>query len=158
MARARLFLDSNVNGAPGAIRTRGLWLRRPTLYPTELRAHYPDNVQHIYICGSGVFPLKPLGRRIIRLSNTAGLLADPSIGAPGRSRTCGLRIRSPTLYPAELRARVRLKTVETVQCDRLKNKKWGERRGLNPRPSGPQPDALPAELRPPYFINEEGIL
>ncbi len=25
-------------------------------------------------------------------------------GAPGRIRTCGLRIRSPTLYPAELRA------------------------------------------------------
>ena len=26
-------------GAPGAIRTHGLWLRRPTLYPAELRAH-----------------------------------------------------------------------------------------------------------------------
>ncbi len=25
-------------------------------------------------------------------------------GTPGRIRTCGLRIRSPTLYPAELRA------------------------------------------------------
>ena len=25
-------------GAPGAIRTRDLWLRRPTLYPAELRA------------------------------------------------------------------------------------------------------------------------
>src|SRR5436190_11975510 len=25
----------------------------------------------------------------------------------------------------------------------------GERRGLNPRPPGPQPGALPAELRPP---------
>ena len=31
---------------------------------------------------------------------------------------------------------------------------WGERRGSNPRPQGPQPCALPAELRPPcyYFI------
>lgn len=28
-------------------------------------------------------------------------------------------------------------------------KKWGERRGLNPRPSVPQTDALPAELRSP---------
>ena len=28
-------------------------------------------------------------------------------GAPDRSRTCGLRLRRPTLYPAELRARVR---------------------------------------------------
>ena len=27
-------------------------------------------------------------------------------GAPGRARTCGLRIRSPTLYPAELRAQM----------------------------------------------------
>ena len=26
-------------GAPDKIRTCGLWLRRPTLYPTELRAH-----------------------------------------------------------------------------------------------------------------------
>jgi Phage integrase family len=26
-------------GAPGRIRTCGLWLRRPTLYPAELRAH-----------------------------------------------------------------------------------------------------------------------
>ena len=25
-------------GAPGAIRTRDLWLRKPTLYPAELRA------------------------------------------------------------------------------------------------------------------------
>src|SRR4030088_967310 len=28
-------------------------------------------------------------------------------------------------------------------------KNWGERRGLNPRPSVPQTDALPAELRSP---------
>jgi hypothetical protein len=27
------------------------------------------------------------------------------ISAPGKIRTCGLRIRSPLLYPAELRAR-----------------------------------------------------
>src|SRR6188508_273154 len=38
------------NGAPGRIRTCGLWLRRPTLYPAELRARerkriafHPDN-------------------------------------------------------------------------------------------------------------------
>src|SRR5512144_2294738 len=33
------FFPLRCYGAPGAIRTRGLWLRRPTLYPTELRAH-----------------------------------------------------------------------------------------------------------------------
>jgi hypothetical protein len=27
-------------------------------------------------------------------------------GAPGRARTCDIRIRSPTLYPAELRAHI----------------------------------------------------
>ena len=30
---------SHCHGAPGAIRTRDLRFRRPTLYPTELRAH-----------------------------------------------------------------------------------------------------------------------
>ena len=29
---------------------------------------------------------------------------------------------------------------------------WGERWGSNPRPSEPQPDALPTELRSPYLI------
>src|SRR5436190_8057405 len=29
--------------APGRIRTCGLWLRRPTLYPAELRAHVPPD-------------------------------------------------------------------------------------------------------------------
>ena len=33
---------------------------------------------------------------------------------------------------------------------------WGERRGLNPRPSGPQPDALPTELRPPCLLHTDG--
>ena len=28
-----------LNGVPGAIRTHDLWLRKPTLYPAELRAH-----------------------------------------------------------------------------------------------------------------------
>ncbi len=32
-------------------------------------------------------------------------------------------------------------------------KKWGERRGSNPRQPGPQPGALPTELRSPYFLN-----
>ena len=33
-------------------------------------------------------------------------------GAPGRNRTCDLRIRSPTLYPTELQAREMRKGVE----------------------------------------------
>jgi hypothetical protein len=35
-------------------------------------------------------------------------LLSSVIGTPGRIRTCGLRIRSPALYPAELRAHGRL--------------------------------------------------
>jgi hypothetical protein len=31
-------------------------------------------------------------------------------------------------------------------------KSWGERRGSNPRHLGPQPSALPAELRPPCAV------
>lgn len=29
----------------------------------------------------------------------------------------------------------------------------GDRRGSNPRPPGPQPGALPTELRPPYITD-----
>ena len=46
-------------------------------------------------------------------------------GTPERSRTFNLQIRSLLLYPIELRAR-----------------KWGELWESNPRPSGPQSDAL----------------
>ena len=130
--------QATFNGAPGVSRTRDLWLRRPTLYPAELRAR-----------------LKLAGRWTrIRLSS---LVSRPSFfpfrypGAPGRSRTCDLRIRSPTLYPAELRARQKhlIKAVETADMTVSTIEKWGERRGLNPRPPGPQPGALPTELRPP---------
>ena len=39
-------------------------------------------------------------------------------GTPGRIRTCGLRIRSPLLYPTELRARLKA--------------------GVSPQPTGPR--------------------
>ena len=38
----------------------------------------------------------------------------------------------------------------------LRKKSWGERRGSNPRHLGPQPSALPAELRPPCAV--QGLL
>ena len=38
----------------------------------------------------------------------------------------------------------------TSEIDKMKG--WGERRDLNPRPSVPQTDALPAELRSPPLI------
>ena len=42
-------------------------------------------------------------------------------------------------------AKVRRKILEGI----IHHNEWGERWGSNPRPSGPQPDALPTELRSP---------
>ena len=33
-----------LTGAPGGSRTHDLWLRKPTLYPTELRARYQAGI------------------------------------------------------------------------------------------------------------------
>ena len=43
-----------------------------------------------------------------------GLVVCVMIGAPDRTRTCGLRIRSPSLYPPELQARKAFLTSELV--------------------------------------------
>ena len=84
---------------------------------------------------------------------------------PERIRTSDARIRSPTLYPTELRAHIfaRLSTLLKVNiADQTKDnihslinlsnhpKSLGDRRGLNPRPLVPQTRALPTELRSPY--------
>src|SRR5579864_217725 len=39
----------------------------------------------------------------------------------------------------------------------LIRRNWGERRDLNPRPSVPQTDALPAELRSPAWSNDNTL-
>src|SRR3954463_14860633 len=44
---------------------------------------------------------------VARSDTRRGALTCTFCGAPGRIRTCDQRIRSPTLYPAELRARGR---------------------------------------------------
>jgi hypothetical protein len=44
---ATFFRICCLSGAPGRIRTCGLWLRRPTLYPAELRA--PEGVFQLYV-------------------------------------------------------------------------------------------------------------
>ena len=71
------------------------------------------------------------GRRSIQLSYERIKDKKPSSkinGAPDRSRTHNLQIRSLSLYPIELQAQTRIK--------------WGEWWESNPRPSGPQSDAL----------------
>ena len=43
--------DRVITGGRGGIRTRGLWLRRPTLYPAELPAHFAGG--NVETCVSG---------------------------------------------------------------------------------------------------------
>src|ERR1700676_4017824 len=52
-----------------------------------------------------------------------------------------------TFYPRGL-AQTRIPDLVT-RSTTFSGGNWGERRGLNPRPSVPQTDALPAELRSP---------
>jgi hypothetical protein len=72
----------------------------------------------IYNCDFGI---RTTGLSLLVL-HSAIHTPHPAIvsGAPGRSRTCDIRIRSPTLYPAELRALVwSHEKVETAGFDRL---------------------------------------
>lgn len=72
-------------------------------------------------------------------------------GGPGRIRTCDQRVRSPVLYPAELRAPSGTRFLDRlIPAVKKRGGKWGDRRGLNPRPPEPQSGALPTELRSPH--------
>ncbi len=63
-------------------------------------------------------------------------------------RTCGLRVRCSAV---ELEARVlqRYSPVPEHDVGAVRRGLEGDRRGSNPRPPGPHPGALPAELRSP---------
>ena len=73
-------------------------------------------------------------RRVSKLPRfeSAGLSAK--IGAPGRTRTCNIRLRRPVLYPVELRAQ-----------------RWSGWRDSNPRPTAPKAVALPGCATPRRF-------
>jgi hypothetical protein len=71
---------------------------------------------------------------------TFGAAAETrSLRAEGRGEICSLIVPQPA-------SRANITTCETVHCRHFVE---GERRDLNPRPPGPQPGALPTELRPP---------
>ena len=71
----------------------------------------------------GASPLHPSGRRRERPATLPpDAVYSLRIGAPGRTRTCGLRIRSPPLYPAELRARNGIQKTERRPTGRLSGK------------------------------------
>src|SRR3954453_12284293 len=61
----------------------------------------------------------------------AGKLSDCFYGAPDRIRTCGLCLRRATLYPAELRVRLR---VHLADCPAGGNVLLGRWRGAGARP------------------------
>ncbi len=62
-------------------------------------------------------------------------------GGPGASPGGGVGVRPPQKGETPGRGKVAKRPTSLGQ--------WGERRVSNPRPPGPQPGALPAELRPP---------
>jgi hypothetical protein len=100
--------------------------------------------------GAQLFILRPGGRRRRGVrgwaSRTHHLELD-GIGTPQASCMTS-RIRQKGMEPAIVgfrRARL-LYSAESADLHRI----WeGDRRGSNPRPSEPQSDALPTELRPP---------
>ncbi len=55
------------------------------------------------------------------------------VGAPGRNRTCNLRIRSPLLYPVELRGQ------DALPSWRLQLRQWRDRGAGGGRPGGRKP-------------------
>ena len=63
--------------------------------------------------------------------------------------TCGFEVRRSIQLSYGRSKKHLIKAIETANKTVSMIENWGERRGLNPRPPGPQPGALPTELRPP---------
>src|SRR4051812_17979646 len=79
----------------------------------------------------------------------ARLLRDPladRLAAAAKTRGVG---RPDGVGPGALGPSLRLTSVLKRKTQPQRGFTRGERRDLNPRPPGPQPGALPAELRPP---------
>ncbi len=85
---------------------------------------------------------------------TAAMSWKYLIGASGGTRTPGPRLRRPMLYPAELQTQLYVERVKGIGPSQLAWKAralplsytriyWSGWQDLNPRPSGPKPDALP---------------
>jgi hypothetical protein len=93
------------------------------------------------------------GRSFVRGKNPAAEPRQQPRGiamgnsAPGRERSCSLWVRSPTLYPIELRALVPAAGAGAFRDPAVPAK--GEWRGSNPQPQEPQSCALPVELHSP---------
>ena len=103
------------NGAPGRTRTCNPRLRRPVLYPVELRAlrkfrnwsGWRDSNPRPTAPKAVALPGCATPRTVQILPKKTGPDWGPVLiyGAPGRIRTSDRLVRSQVLYPTELRAR-----------------------------------------------------
>ena len=114
-------------GAPGRIRTCGLWLRRPTLYPAELRA-------------------QPARRRdsVASAGRTSNFKLRTSNWKPGDSGSRELRWKI-SIQERRRRRRPPPFEVRSSQFEVPPSHSeggWRARRDLNPRPTGSKPGAL----------------
>src|SRR5690606_31774348 len=77
----------------------------------------------------GLRPVRVVATRCLKGSHFESSRSAPLRGAPGRIRTSDHRIRSPMLYPAELRARTQgdLGPTRSSQMRSLRREKSGEK-------------------------------
>jgi hypothetical protein len=88
-----LLMDDEAGGHASGRQLLREVLAGPLRFTPDLRAYHFEGEAAV-------------GRLLAGITAT-GTTADLQLcGAPGRIRTCGLRLRRPSLYPAELRARV----------------------------------------------------
>ena len=73
--------------------------------------------------------------------------------ARGGIRTHDLRLRRPTLYPAELRARGTNPSVPQELALRTEGFEWSGRLDLNQRPPAPEAGALPGYATPRHYLH-----
>ena len=129
----RLLVPPRALGAPGRTRTCDPRLRRPMLYPAELRAQSANHISiltrlAVHPCTANRPDHPRSGVRAVRRH----------VKCPREGIRAHPRLRRPVLYPAELRAHKFQAT-----APRHRRPGWSGQRDSNPRPSAPKADALP---------------
>ena len=116
-------------GAPGEIRTHGLWLRRPTLYPTELRAH--KNISDM-LCAGGCQGQPPMPAAKGR---NHGNRAASIRGADNQRKACEASVRHLCGYSCLQRVTRCIATPSCAACvARLRTAAmWGKNMPKGPR-------------------------
>ena len=125
----------DADGAPGRIRTCDLWLRRPTLYPAELRA------RAVSVRGGAV--ARQRRTPIVLFNGTARKHARPDRACPALRHRAGAWKWRSVAYAGGMEPSAGLGAMEPRRPgEGPRSNKWRARRDLNPRPSGSKPAAL----------------